>query len=218
MLSISEENYLKAIHKLQTDDNPFVNTNALADELGTKASSITDMLKKLAKKELCVYIKYKGVELSAIGRQKAISIVRKHRLWELFLVEKLEFSWENVHDIAEQLEHIQSEELVHRLDTFLGFPNWDPHGNPIPNQLGELPQRESQVLSESEIGAEHQLIGVLSEASEFLNYLNVLGLDIGSSFKILDKITFDDSLIIEHNTEQKQLSSKATKQLIVNKL
>ena len=136
MQSFTEENYLKIIYHLSNQSNP-VETNAIAEKIQTKAASVTDMLKKLADKGLLNYVKYQGVTLTAIGNLTAINIVRKHRLWEVFLVNKLNFKWDEVHEVAEELEHIKSKLLVERLDKFLGHPKVDPHGDPIPDQ-GEI--------------------------------------------------------------------------------
>ncbi|HIE45471.1 MAG TPA: metal-dependent transcriptional regulator, partial [Flavobacteriaceae bacterium] len=134
MFSITEENYLKAIFSLESNSGTVISTNHIAKKLETKASSVTDMIKKLALKNLLVYTKYKGVSLSSQGRKIATSIVRKHRLWETFLVDKLGFNWDEVHDIAEQLEHIKSDKLILKLDSYLEYPQSDPHGDPIPDK------------------------------------------------------------------------------------
>src|SRR6476620_10565441 len=137
-MTFSEENYLKTIYHITSSSGAEVSTNAIAEKMETKASSVTDMLKKLADKDLVHYKKYQGVSLTDKGLHSAKMIVRKHRLWEIFLVEKLAFSWDEVHDIAEQLEHIKSEQLVNKLDAFLNFPTEDPHGDPIPNAEGNI--------------------------------------------------------------------------------
>ena len=143
-MTFSEENYLKAIYHLTVVSTSGVSTNAISEAMETKASSVTDMLKKLSEKDLVNYKKYQGVSLTEKGKLEAKMIVRKHRLWEVFLVEKLDFSWDEVHDIAEQLEHIKSEKLINKLDDFLGNPTEDPHGDPIPNAQGFLPKMEKQ--------------------------------------------------------------------------
>ena len=140
MITLSEENYLKAILSINLNKNSVASTNEIANTLNTSAASVTEMVKKLQDKKLVIYEKYKGVNLSANGRKKAIEILRKHRLWETFLVNKLGFNWSEVHDVAEQLEHIKSPKLVEHLDAFLGFPQYDPHGDPIPNKNGEFPK------------------------------------------------------------------------------
>ena len=138
-MTTSEENYLKVIYHLSNLSPKGVNTNAIAGMLDTKASSVTDMLKKLSDKELVDYQKYQGVFLTDKGKLNAKMIVRNHRLWEVFLVEKLGFAWDEVHEVAEELEHIRSEKLINQLDKFLNFPSFDPHGDPIPNAKGEIP-------------------------------------------------------------------------------
>lgn len=147
-MTFSEENYLKTIYHLISSSDKEVSTNAIAEMMETKASSVTDMLKKLAEKDLVNYVKYQGVSLTENGLLAAKMIVRKHRLWEVFLVEKLDFSWDELHDIAEQLEHIKSEKLIRKLDNFLGNPTENPHEDPIPNANGQILAIEKQVLSE----------------------------------------------------------------------
>ena len=142
MFSQTEENYLKAIYSLSLKNEKLVSTNDIAKKLGTKASSVTDMLKKLADKKLVDYTKYHGTSLTKKGVKISLLIVRKHRLWETFLVEKLHFKWTEVHVLAEQLEHIKSEELTNRLEAFLEFPTHDPHGDPIPNKDGIVPNEK----------------------------------------------------------------------------
>src|SRR5680860_794131 len=148
MLTFSEENYLKAIFHLERTHPNGVSTNALAKEMETKASSVTDMIKKLSEKNLINYKKYKGFKLSHFGMKTAIAIIRKHRLWEVFLVEKLNFSWDEVHEVAEQLENIKSEQLIRELDRFLGFPKRDPHGDPIPDAEGNFTVLNKVLLSD----------------------------------------------------------------------
>ena len=147
MFTLSEENYLKAIYHLEAFSGKGISTNAIAEKVDAKASSVTDMVKKLADKEVLFYKKYRGVTLSDLGNKIAISVIRKHRLWELFLVEKLNFSWDEVHDVAEQLEHIKSPKLINELDAFLGFPKKDPHGDPIPDKEGKFQKIEKQLPS-----------------------------------------------------------------------
>ena len=147
MFTLSEENYLKAIYHLELESDKGISTNAIAEQLETKASSVSDMIKKLSDKKVVVYIKYKGVNLTNLGRKTAANIVRKHRLWEVFLVEKLNFSWDEVHDVAEQLEHIKSPKLINQIDALLGFPTHDPHGDPIPDKDGNIKIIEKSLLS-----------------------------------------------------------------------
>src|SRR6187551_1601443 len=171
-MTFSEENYLKSIYHLTILTDSEVSTNAIAEMMETKASSVTDMLKKLAEKELVIYKKYQGVSLTEKGRLSAKMIVRKHRLWEVFLVEKLGFSWDEVHDIAEQLEHIKSEKLINKLDDFLGNPTEDPHGDPIPDVNGKIIKVEKLLLSELKANQTGICVGVKDSSAEFLKYLD----------------------------------------------
>lgn len=167
-LTSSEENYLKEIYHLSINIGDEINTNAIASRTDTKPSSVTDMLKKLAEKQFVNYVKYQGVSLTEKGRVKAIMVIRKHRLWEVFLMDKLGFDWGDVHEIAEQLEHINSTPLIDKLDEFLGFPKKDPHGDPIPDQYGRFYDEDKMLLSQSTIGENVILIGVKDSSKEFL--------------------------------------------------
>src|SRR5690606_30039252 len=181
MFTYSEENYIKAIFHLQHISVEGVSTNAIADQMDTKASSVTDMIKKLAEKDLINYVKYQGVTLTEKGRKTALSIIRKHRLWEVFLVEKLDFTWDEVHEVAEQLEHIHSEKLIDRLDKLLDFPKFDPHGDPIPSKDGKFQERDKILLSELPVGEGGICVGVKDSSSSFLKFLdkNGIALEIG---------------------------------------
>jgi len=215
MYSQSEENYLKAIFLLAKGTNKIVNTNQLAKKLQTKASSITDMVKKLSDKDLVDYQKYKGASLTKGGEKIALSILRKHRLWETFLVEKLNFSWDRVHEIAEQLEHIQSDELVDNLDAFLDFPKTDPHGDPIPDKEGNILHRERQVLSTLPIGSKVVLVGLKNSSDDFLRYLDNRNLSLGDMMEIMDVEAYDQSLQIKKNENIFILSESAANNLLV---
>lgn len=204
-LSQSEENYIKAIYALSENNLESISTNLLAERMCTKASSVTDMLKKLTDKGLLTYQKYQGCSLTESGLSIALSIVRKHRLWEVFLVDKLQFGWDEVHEIAEQLEHIQSVQLTNRLEEFLEFPKVDPHGDPIPNREGifEAPTVRSSLAS-CDVGAIGSVMGVEDGSPEFLQYLNKIELKLGSEIEVIDKLSFDGSLVIsiDHRTIQ----------------
>lgn len=191
-LSLTEENYLKAIYKLSSQKA--VTTNSIAEEVQTAPASVSDMIKKLASKKLIDYRKYQGVKLSAEGTHIALQIVRKHRLWEVFLVDKLGFNWDEVHDIAEQLEHIKSPLLIKKLDEHLGFPRFDPHGDPIPDENGNINAKPKELLSDKSIQSEGIVIGLNDSSDAFLQYLNKLGIYIGAKIKVLDKIAFDNSV------------------------
>ena len=181
MLSRSVENYLKAIFSLSENGNDIVSTNAIAKELNTKASSVTDMIIKLTSKKLVNYERYKGVQLTQKGKKFATNIVRKHRLWETFLVEKLHFNWHEVHDVAEQLEHIESDKMVDCLYEFLGSPRFDPHGDPIPDKYGKFPTLTSTPLGCLNSGDKGIVIGVSQDDSEFLKLLNKLNIRLGNT-------------------------------------
>ena len=214
-MTISEENYLKVIYHLSLVSPKGVNTNAIAGMLDTKASSVTDMLKKLSEKDLVAYQKYQGVTLTENGFRSAKMIVRKHRLWEVFLVEKLGFAWDEVHDIAEQLEHIKSEKLINKLDTFLGNPTEDPHGDPIPDAEGNIIKVEKQLLSEIGTAKKTICVGVKDTSAEFLQYLDKQKIALGSTIEILSKEDFDASLLLKVNNQELVVSSKIAANLYV---
>jgi DtxR family Mn-dependent transcriptional regulator len=214
-MTFSEENYLKAIYHLTVVSNSEVSTNSIAEMMETKASSVTDMLKKLADKDLVNYKKYRGVSLTEQGRLAAKMIVRKHRLWEVFLVEKLDFSWDEVHDIAEQLEHIKSEKLINKLDDFLGNPTEDPHGDPIPNAEGQILKIDKRLLSELVENQSGICVGVKDTSSEFLKYLDKQEIALGSKIEILGKESFDLSLRIKVNGTNLTISNKIASNLYI---
>ena len=217
MFTLSEENYLKAIYHLEIDADKGISTNSIAKKLETKASSVTDMVKKLSEKEVVVYKKYQGVKLTNYGKKTAANIVRKHRLWEVFLVEKLNFSWDEVHDVAEQLEHIKSPKLINQLDSFLGFPSNDPHGDPIPDKEGNLKIIEKSLLSTFYKNESGVCVGVDDSSSEFLRYLDKKGITLGKQITVLEKEDFDDSLSIEMNNKKFSISNKIANNLYMKK-
>ncbi len=197
MISFTEENYLKIIYKLSAETENEISTNAVAEVTQTKAASVTDMLRKLSEKQLVSYQKYQGVRLTKSGENLALQVIRKHRLWEVFLVNKLGFNWDEVHEIAEELEHINSDELVQRLDEFLGFPQCDPHGDPIPDSHGRMPELGYKNLSD--IGENQTVImmGVSQHSTNFLQYLAKIGLSLGVSISVIEVNDFDKSLTIK---------------------
>lgn len=214
-MTISEENYLKVIYHLSLVSPKGVNTNAIAGMLETKASSVTDMIKKLAEKDFVSYIKYQGVSLTEKGIYLAKMIVRKHRLWEVFLVEKLHFSWDEVHEIAEELEHIKSEKLINKLDEFLGFPNFDPHGDPIPDANGIIQKLQKKLLSEVSLNSEYQCVGVKDTSVDFLQFLDKKGIALGTFITVLEKESFDETLKIKLNNKVITISNKIATNLYV---
>ena len=213
--SFTEENYLKAIYHLSKDENGTVSTNALSESLNTKAASVTDMLKKLADKALINYEKYQGVTLTSAGKEKAIHIIRKHRLWEVFLVDKLNFKWDEVHDLAEELEHIHSEKLINELEEFLNFPETDPHGDPIPDKNGVLKSQELIPISKMNTGEFGKISGVREHSKDFLQYLEKTGLILGENIKIIDKINFDGAVIIAFANKEQTISRDVAKNLLI---
>ena len=192
----SEENYIKSIFHLQQETG-LVNTNSLAAEMQTRPASVTDMLKKLKSKKLLQYEKYKGFKLNEAGKKAALNVVRKHRLWEFFLVEKLNFDWDKVHSIAEEMEHISSEELVQRLDNFLGNPSFDPHGDPIPDKNGKIQVIKQQSLSEISFKKNVTVSSVSNQTAQMLDMLKHYNIAIGTELMVLKKFEFDGSLEIK---------------------
>lgn len=215
MFTLAEENYLKNIFHLQQLSPQGVSTNAIAEKLETKPSSATDMVQKLAEKEVLTYIKYKGTTLTENGRKIAANIIRKHRLWEVFLVEKLNFQWDEVHDIAEQLEHIHSEDLISRLDKFLEYPSVDPHGDPIPDSNGNFKKTEKKLLSKLSKNEKGICVGVKESASDFLKYLDKRHIGIGVEISVLEKDDFDDSMTIQVLDETYFITKKIAENLYV---
>jgi DtxR family transcriptional regulator, Mn-dependent transcriptional regulator len=217
-LSESEENYLKAIFSLSYPVGESVSTNAIAKKMNTAAASVTDMLKKLSDKNLVEYEKYRGVILSSDGELIARRLVRKHRIWEVFLVEKLGFSWDEVHDVAEQLEHINSTQLVNKLDKFLGYPKTDPHGDPIPDENGVIQEIQSAKLTELNHGDVAMVVGVDDTSTAFLQYLNQLGIELGMHLEILQKIEFDHSYVLKHKGKKLSVSKQVAENIMVKKV
>lgn len=215
MYSLAEENYLKAIYHLEQETKGEVSTNAIAERMATKPSSATDMMRKLADKKLLSYKRYKGVLLTSEGRKTAANVIRKHRLWEVFLVEKLDFHWDEVHEIAEQLEHVQSEKLIAKLDQFLGNPDFDPHGDPIPDQHGNVKRTEKKLLSELDKKQRGVCVGVKESSSDFLQYLDKKKITIGTKVTVLGKEFFDGSMVIQVGRDQFFISKKIAENLYV---
>ncbi|MES2458481.1 MAG: metal-dependent transcriptional regulator [Bacteroidota bacterium] len=221
MLSYTEENYLKALLKLsfQNEDKPEAGTNEMAAYLGVKPATATDMLKKLKEKELVSYKKYGKILLTETGKKNGIAILRKHRLWETFLYEKLDFSWDEVHEVAEQLEHIQSAKLVDKLEEFLNFPEFDPHGDPIPKANGDMPVIAKTLLSELQAGDVCHVAAVKDTSTLFLQYLEKLQITIGTKIRITEVIDFDGSRYVEiSDAAVRNVSMKFAESLFVQKL
>lgn len=213
--SFTEENYLKAIYKLSRKTENGVSTNALAERLDTKASSVTDMIKRLAGKKLVDYKKYKGVTLTKKGQEIAVKIIRKHRLWEVFLVDHLAFGWDEVHEVAEELEHIDSPTLIERLDKFLGHPKYDPHGGPIPDSEGNFPAPARVKLDELKVGKTSKVMGVTEHSDAFLAHLKKIGLELGAGFKLIERLDFDRSVTLDLNGKELHVSHDVAKHIFV---
>lgn len=216
-LTHTEENYLKAIYSLSSHKKKSVSTNNIAKKLHTKASSVTDMIKKLSEKGFISYKKYQGVHLSSLGEKIAVRIIRRHRLWEVFLVNKLNYNWDEVHDLAEQLEHIKSDSLIDKLDEFLNFPTHDPHGDSIPDKNGNMQQQKKVMLASIPIGKKCTVIGV-KDSSPFLKYLDALNIKLGSVLTIMDIIEFDKSMLIKNEGVSNAISHQIAQNLFVTKL
>jgi len=215
MISLTEENYLKSIYHLSKAGMESVTTNDLAEAMNTKAASVTDMIKKLSVKEFISYEKYYGVNITAKGKTVALSVIRKHRLWETFLVQKLAFSWDEVHEVAEQLEHIQSKRLIEKLDEYLGFPKVDPHGDPIPDGNGKIKALQQVVLSTLHPGSESLIVAVKDSDSQLLKYLDKIGARPGKKIKVLEREEYDGSMEVSINAQRFFLSKEVSENILV---
>lgn len=216
MLSFTEENYLKALQKIVFDSGiEKVGTNELATALLVTPATVSNMLKKLKEKELVDYERYGKITLTKTGRKKALDIIRKHRLWETFLYEKLEFSWDEVHEVAEQLEHIQSEKLVDKLDKLLEYPDFDPHGDPIPNKKGEVKVRVKKTLADVAVGSSCKIVAVKDDSSSFLKYVAKVGLELNSEIVVLSKQEYDAITVIEVNGAESSVSKLFSENIFV---
>jgi len=193
--SVSEENYIKTIYHLQQETER-VNTMLLATTLNTKPASITDMLKKLKTKRLLDYKPYYGFKLSAEGNKVALGIIRRHRIWEFFLAEKLKFNWEEVHEMAEDLEHVSNKKLIDKLDAFLGFPKFDPHGDPIPDQDGKIQKEDHVLLSELKVKAQGRVTKIKSHSKKIMDLIAHQQINIGSKITVKKVFEFDESMEI----------------------
>ncbi len=211
----SEENYIKIIFHLRRTGMEEVSTNAIAEQMDTKPSSVTDMVRKLSEKGLLHYKKYQGVKLTELGKLKALSVIRKHRLWEVFLVEKLNFSWDEVHEVAEQLEHIKSEKLIDKLDWLLDYPKYDPHGDPIPDKNGEFKEREKKLLNEVPIHTSGVCVGVKDSSTTFLKFLDKYDIALGQRIKVLEKEEFDGSLLLQIEDREVHISNQIASNLYI---
>jgi DtxR family Mn-dependent transcriptional regulator len=217
MYTLSEENYLKAIYRVSQQKDAKITPTAIAETLGNNPASVVDMIRKLTEKQLIAYDKKTGVKLTPQGLKDAVLIVRRHRLWEVFLLEKLGYHWDEIHDIAEELEHISDATLADRLDKFLGFPEYDPHGDPIPKANGKVPKSFSVTLADLKTGSACRVAAVRDTSNSFLQYLLKLDIGIGTRIQLLEKISFDNSLVISINgKESTTVSQKFGENILID--
>lgn len=216
-LTYTEENYVKAIYSVQhKNDSGEVSVNEIAERMQTRPATVTDMFKKLSEKDLIHYEKYKKVQLTDSGTSVALSILRKHRLWETFLCNKLNFSWDEVHEVAEQLEHIRSQKLIDKMDEFLGFPEYDPHGDPIPKHNGDMPASRAIPLAEFAVNTTCKFVAVNDTSSAFLQLLQRYKLEIGTTLTVTERISYDNSVwVTDESGHSFQLSEKIASNVLV---
>ena len=217
-LSKSEENYLKSIFNLSEFGNKKVSTNSISKILNIEPASVTDMIKKLSKKKLIYHERYKGSSISKSGIKIALQIIRRHRLWEVFLHDKLKFKWDQIHELAEELEHVSSDNLIDSLDKFLKYPKIDPHGDPIPNKLGEIDFVDKISIYDLSINEKGIVSRIINEDDEFFNLLKKLDIEIGSEIKMIDKIEYDDSLEISINNKSVIISKQIASNIKITKI
>lgn len=215
MLSLAEENYLKVIYHLSQDGGKAVLTNEIAESMNTKAASVTDMMKKLSGKNLIAYEKYYGVKITRQGKAEALMVIRKHRLWETFLVQKLQFTWDEVHDVAEQLEHIRSPLLIEKLDEFLEYPSVDPHGEPIPDREGKIKQQPQKSLDQQTEGYSGTILAVRDSDPSLLKYMDKIGTKPGKKIRLITREPFDGSLEIEVDRRRLSISKDVALNILV---
>jgi DtxR family Mn-dependent transcriptional regulator len=219
MNSKAEENYLKALFYLSLDNKHGVNVKELSKHLNIKMPTVTSMMKKLASKNLVNYESYKPLNLTEKGKKEAALIIRKHRLTEMFLVEKMDFGWEEVHDIAEQIEHIKSPELFAKMDELLGYPKIDPHGSPIPDKNGKMIWKDYNKLSECKQGDEVKIVAVINTSDEFLKFLNGKHISLGITMTVKAVENFDSTMIVNYkNHLSETLSKTVCERLLVEKV
>lgn len=216
MLSLTEENYLKAIYHLSDQGSQSVSTNEIAEVMQTKAASVTDMIKKLSVKDLIHYERYYGVNVTAKGKTQALQVVRKHRLWETFLVQKLGFTWDEVHEVAEQLEHIQSARLIDKLDEYLGFPKVDPHGDPIPDQHGKVKSLPKISLDQMKPGGKGTISSVKDSDPGLLKYLDKIGATPGKKIEVLSREDYDESIEVVIEKKKIFVSKEVSKNILIS--
>lgn len=215
-LSYTEENYLKALYKIgMNNHHQGVGTKDLATHLKVKPSSANEMIKRLKDKKLIVQQRYRKIFLTTTGYNASVMILRKHRLWETFLYNILKFDWDEIHEVAEELEHIHSEKLINSLDLFLGYPKYDPHGNPIPNRHGRFEDAHEITLSETEIGSACRMVGTKDSGKQFFEYLSKIGLAIGSTINVINREPFDGMMQIKVDGKNITISKQASDNIVI---
>jgi len=216
IISVTEENYLKAIYSATYAAEGRAGNQLIAEKLAINPASVTEMLRKLDEKKLIEYNRTNGAKLTKEGLKAAVKVIRKHRLWETFLVEHLNFTWAEVHEVAEQLEHVQSDKLLDELDNFLGNPSLDPHGDPIPDKNGKLLIIKSKVLAEAETGKKMRVVKVADNTASFLKYLDKQGIALADTIVVKEVQDFDKSLLVEVKGKREvYLSAEAAKKIMV---
>ncbi len=213
-MSTHVEDYIKNIYKLQGERDK-VTTSSIADALNVSAASVTDMIKKLSDRSLIKYMPYQGVELTRTGRKMALRTLRRHRLWEMFLVEFLGYTWDEVHDEAEKLEHIMSEDLDERIDKALGYPKHDPHGHPIPTRSGEIVEDDHPQLADLEINDSGTVVRVNDVSQSLLKHMAAIGIQIQSEIKVLEIVEFDGSMRILVNNNDVYISRQVARNIFI---
>lgn len=211
----SEENYLKTLYRLEDKEIKKVNNIALSKALDLNPATVLEMVRKLNDKKLLEVLPGKTIQLTEKGKKKALQIIRKHRLWEVFLVDKLNYKWNEVHDLAEQLEHIESDDLTNKLELFLDFPSVDPHGDPIPDETGKFKKLKAQPLATAPLHKKVSFINVINSSNEFLKYLDKIGIAIGDKLEIAEIEEFDKSLTVIHKRKSVILSNEAASNIQV---
>ncbi len=219
MSTVSKENYLKLIYMHSVNKGTGAATSKIAERLAISNSAISDMAKKLAREGLITYTKYRGMHLTNEGKKAALKVVRKHRLWEMFLLEVLKIPWSEVHEEAEKLEHFSSDYLIDKIDEYLGYPEIDPHGHPIPKKDGSMPRVPKLIpMNKCKIGSVYELFQVDDTDSQLIKYLSKIGLVLNTPFEILDIVSYDKSMIIKFGGKQVTISEKMAKNIMVRNI
>ncbi len=211
----SEENYLKTLFKLENQQIKKVNNVALSKALDLNPATVLEMVRKMNERKLVEVLADKTIQLTEKGKKLALQIIRRHRIWEVFLVDKLNYKWNEVHDLAEQLEHIESDDIIKRLEAFLGYPSVDPHGDPIPDENGKMKKIKTQPLTEAPIKKKLSIIALGNSSDEFLKYLDKIGLSIGDTIEVTEVEDFDKSVTLSHKKNSITLSNEAAGYLLV---